>query len=196
MNGGVPGMVGGDGGLYIRVPMSLKRRGGRKEIVVSEGLPRRRGSAPQIHSALVLAVIRGHRWKELLESGRYPSIDALATRMGANASYVGRHLNLALLAPDIVEAILMGQEPDGLSLEKLYGLPLGWGEQRRVLAWGDAKPRIQEGRGVRYESVLAAKRESEISGGFGEVVVSLKFHQGAPREMKVLERKPQYRLGG
>ena len=45
----------------------------------------------------------------------------------------GRHLNLALLAPDIVEAILTGQEPDGLSLEKLHRLPLAWEEQRRAL---------------------------------------------------------------
>ena len=135
MNGG---MVGGDGGLRIRVPMSLKRRGGRKEIVAAQGLPRRAKSAPQPHSALVLAVIRGHRWKELLESGRYPSIDALAARMGVNASYVGRHLNLALLAPDIVKAILMGREPDGLTLDKLQRMPAGWeelfpAEQERIV---------------------------------------------------------------
>jgi hypothetical protein len=122
-----------NGNLRIRVPMSLKRRGGRKEIVVSQGLPRRRGSAPRAYSALVLAVIRGHRWKELLESGRYPSIDALAVRMGVDSSYVGRHLNLALLAPDIVEAILTGREPDGLTLGKLYQAPVLWEEQRRVL---------------------------------------------------------------
>ena len=133
MNGGVPSMVGGDGALRIRVPMSLKRRGGRKEIVVSQGLPRRRRSAPPAHSALVLAVVRGHCWKELLDSGRYPSIDALAARMGVSSSYVGRHLNLALLAPDLVEAIVMGQEPDRLSLEKLYRLPPAWEEQRRAL---------------------------------------------------------------
>jgi hypothetical protein len=133
MNGEVAGMVGGDGGLRIRVPMSLRRRSGRKEIVVSEGLPRRRRSAPQPHSALVLAVIRGHRWKELLESGRYRSIDALAARMGVDSSYVGRQLNLALLAPDIVEAILMGREPDGLTLDRLYSMPLGWEEQRQEL---------------------------------------------------------------
>ncbi len=125
--------LGESGGLRIRVPMALKRRGGRKEIVVSAGLPRRRRSAPQAYSTLVLAVIRGHRWKELLESGRYASVDALAARMGVDSSYVGRHLNLALLAPDIVEAIVTGQEPDGLSLEKLHRLPLDWGEQRRVL---------------------------------------------------------------
>ena len=133
MNGEAPGMVSGDGGLRIRVPMVLKRRGGRKEIVVSQGLPSRRRSAPQTRSALVLAVVRGHRWKDLLESGRYPSIDALAARMGVDSSYVGRHLNLALLAPEIAEAILMGREPDGLTLEKLHGLPLVWEEQRRVL---------------------------------------------------------------
>ena len=136
MSSEAPGMVGGDGGLRIRVPMSLKRRGGRKEIVVSQGLPRRRGSAPRAYSALVLAVIRGHRWKELLESSRYPSIDALAARMGVDSSYVGRHLNLTLLAPDILEAILMGREPDGLTLETLYRLPVGWEEQRRVHGCG------------------------------------------------------------
>ncbi len=135
----VPTLTGESGGLRIRVPMSLKRRGGRKEIVVSQGLPHRQRSAPQPHSALVLAVIRGHRWKELLESGRYASIDALAARMGVDSSYVGRHLNLALLAPDIVEAILTGQEPDGLSLGKLHRMPLGWEEQRRAQGRGAAE---------------------------------------------------------
>jgi hypothetical protein len=132
----VPALTSENGGLRIRVSMALKRRAGRKEIVVSQGLPRRRRTAPQAYSALVLAIIRGHRWKELLESGRYPSIDALAARMGADSSYVGRHLNLALLAPDIVEAILLGSEPDGLTLEQLCRLPLVWEEQRRALGVG------------------------------------------------------------
>ena len=132
----LPTLTSENGGLRIRVPMSLKRRGGRKEIVISQGLPRRRRSTPQAHSALVLAVVRGHRWKDLLENGRYPSIDALAARMGVDSSYVGRHLNLTLLAPDIVEAILMGREPDGLSLETLFRLPMAWEEQRRALGMG------------------------------------------------------------
>jgi len=136
MSSEAPGMVGGDDGLRIRVPMSLRRRGGRKEVVVSGGLPRRRTPDTRAPSALLLAVIRGHRWKELLESVRYPSIDALAARMGVGSSYVGRHLNLALLAPDIVEAILLGREPDGISLETLFRLPMEWEEQRRVLGTG------------------------------------------------------------
>ena len=44
--------------------------------------------------------------------------------------------------------------------------------------------------------VRAISRESELSGGFGELVVSIKFHKGQPQELKVLERKPQYRLAG
>jgi len=136
MNGDASAVMGGDGGLHIRVPMALKRRGGRKEIVVAQGLPRRAKSAPQPHSALVLAVVRGHRWKELLEIGRCPSIDALAARMGVGSSYVGRHLNLALLAPDIVEAIVTGQEPEGLTLDRLFRLPAAWGQQRRALGMG------------------------------------------------------------
>ena len=34
------------------------------------------------------------------------------------------------------------------------------------------------------------------AGGFGELLVSIKFHKGQPQELHVLERKPHYRLGG
>ena len=45
-------------------------------------------------------------------------------------------LRLTLLAPDIVESILAGAEPDGVSLAKLHRLPVDWEEQRRALAAG------------------------------------------------------------
>jgi len=38
-----------------------------------------------------------------------------------------------LVAPDLIEAILDGTEPDRLSLEKLYRAPLIWEQQRRAL---------------------------------------------------------------
>jgi hypothetical protein len=47
---------------------------------------------------------------------------------------VSRILRLALLAPDIVEAILAGQTDQALVLEKLERpLPSGWKEQRTAL---------------------------------------------------------------
>ena len=44
-------------------------------------------------------------------------------------------MRLTLLAPDIVEAIVEGREPSGLSLESLVkGMPVIWAEQREILA--------------------------------------------------------------
>ena len=45
-----------------------------------------------------------------------------------------RILRLALLAPDIVEAILAGMRDQALALEKLERpLPMSWEEQRHAL---------------------------------------------------------------
>ena len=50
-------------------------------------------------------------------------------------SYVSRILRLALLAPDIVEAILGGWADQRVILEKLERpLPMGWEEQRRAVS--------------------------------------------------------------
>ncbi len=41
-------------------------------------------------------------------------------------------MRLALLAPDIVGAIVRGEEPSGMSLERLVkGMPMLWDEQRQ-----------------------------------------------------------------
>jgi hypothetical protein len=42
-------------------------------------------------------------------------------------------LALATLAPDLVEAIIDGREPSGLSLERLTkGVPMMWEEQQQA----------------------------------------------------------------
>ncbi|MEE9140465.1 MAG: hypothetical protein V3U18_06780, partial [Alphaproteobacteria bacterium] len=77
--------------------------------------------------ALAIAVARAHRWQEFLDQGRFASITELASALGVDFAYAARLLQLTLLAPDIVEAILDGREPSGLSLEKLKrGLPVAW----------------------------------------------------------------------
>lgn len=83
---------------------------------------------------LIEAIAKGHRWQAQLESGEYASLEDLAKDVGCDRTYVGRMLRLTSLAPDIIEAILRGNEPDGLSLEKLRRkLPVRWDEQRE--AW-------------------------------------------------------------
>jgi hypothetical protein len=71
------------------------------------------------------------------------SITALADSLGVYRSYVRRILTLATLASDIVEVIVVGEEPSGLSLDTLmkWGADAVGGEAREVWVWGTVAPR-------------------------------------------------------
>jgi len=117
--------------LTIRIPIRLQRRGGRKLIVTPEGaaMPTPK---PRRDETLVKALVRAHRWRRRIESGHARSITDLAEQEGVTDAYVCRLLPLTCLAPDIVEAILDGQQPKGLRLAEMLGNgPLVWEEQRR-----------------------------------------------------------------
>ena len=83
---------------------------------------------------LVKALVRAHRWRRKIESGRAKSITDLAEQEGVTDAYVCRLFPLTCLAPDIVEAILDGLQPRGLKLAGILGNgPVSWEEQRRHL---------------------------------------------------------------
>ena len=129
--------------LVIRVSMKFKKRGGRKEIIVPEGLPGSRPSKSPAQDPLVTALARAFHWQELIDSGRYASVTELAEALDVDRSYVGRIMRLALLAPDIVEAVVRGEEPSGLSLERLTKrLPMLWSEQREMLTFQRGSERV------------------------------------------------------
>jgi hypothetical protein len=119
--------------LVVSVPLAMKRRGGRREIITPGGQSPESQPHSRTNASLALTIARAHRWRELLEQGRYRSIRSLAGELGVDNSYVARLLRLSLLAPDIVEAVLDGGEPSGLSLEKLYRAPMEWEDQRQML---------------------------------------------------------------
>jgi hypothetical protein len=116
--------------LTIRIPIRLQRRGGRKLIMAPESVaaPARK---PSRDETLVKALVRAHRWRRRIESGRSRSITDLAEQEGVTDAYVCRLLPLTCLAPDVVEAILDGRQPKGLRLAEILGnAPLVWEEQR------------------------------------------------------------------
>jgi site-specific DNA recombinase len=71
-----------------------------------------------------------------LESGAIPSIDAIGRKDNVNATYVGKLLSLAYLAPDLTEAILDGRQPPRLLVKHIRAIdiPLEWDAQRRLFA--------------------------------------------------------------
>ena len=71
----------------------------------------------------------------MLDTGEMPGIAAIAKRYGVDRTYASRILALAMPAPDLVTAVLHGNEPDGLSLAQLHqGIPARWDRQELTLA--------------------------------------------------------------
>jgi hypothetical protein len=113
--------------ITVTVPLRFERRGGRKT-VISPALYS--PPAPSHDNALIKALARAHRWRRMIEMGEYPSVTELAKAERINQSYACRLLRLTLLAPVIVEAILNGEQPQGLQLNHLLGpLPVEWKRQ-------------------------------------------------------------------
>ena len=121
--------------VTVRVPITIRKRGGRSLVVSPDGtvgaLPSPRA---RIDSTLIKALARAHRWKRMLDEGRYGSLSELAAAEKLDRGYLGRILMLTLLAPDIVESIMDGRQPAELGVHVLReGFPVEWGEQRGSL---------------------------------------------------------------
>jgi hypothetical protein len=115
--------------LIVRVPLAVRKRGGQKLVVTPCGMPGRCSSSAD--STLVKALARAFRWRCMMETGRYGTIDELAAAEKINSSYVSRLLRLTLLAPGIVESILDGRQPEGMTLPGLMEpFSMKWAEQR------------------------------------------------------------------
>jgi hypothetical protein len=73
----------------------------------------------------------------MLEEGRYGSIRELAAAERVDRAYVGRVMNLTLLAPDLAEAILNGRHPEVLSPPRPFEpRSMSWVQQWDALAAG------------------------------------------------------------
>ena len=109
--------------LTVVIPLRVKPHGGRKAMVTPGVLALERRQ----DITLIKAVARAFRWRRMLESGRFATINELAAAEKINSSYVSRVLRLTLLAPDIVEAILDGRQPEGMTLPGLMEpFPVEW----------------------------------------------------------------------
>ena len=120
--------------VIIDIPMSFRRRSGRKEVVLPPGAVAASALPTRPPTPLAVALARAFRWQEMIETGAAKSNSDLARKLKLDQSYIARTIRLASLAPDIIEAILDGQEPEGLSLWNLRrDVPLLWREQRELL---------------------------------------------------------------
>ena len=110
--------------ITVRVPLAIRRRPGRKTIVVPTGASIT-VQQTRADPALLKALARAFRWQRMLDEGRYGSISEMATAEKIERGYLGRVLQLTLLAPAIVQAIVDGQQGPEISLPKVMECAAG-----------------------------------------------------------------------
>jgi hypothetical protein len=126
--------------MVVSIPIAFRRQGGRKRVVTPASAEAWSPPKPQIDNTLVKAVVRAHRWRNMLESNLFRSVRDLATAEKINESYLCRVLRLTLLSPAITEAILNGLQPDGLELTQLLkSIPAEWDEQQALFSSSSRK---------------------------------------------------------
>jgi len=83
---------------------------------------------PSRLTAMQRALVRDHHWLAMLESGEVKTLRELAVREGVDNSHVSRMINLTMLSPYVVAAILDDTLPDNITLLELAAdPPLVWG---------------------------------------------------------------------
>src|SRR5258708_35631023 len=112
-----PNLTGDGRTVTVWIPMSIRRRGGRKLVLAPDGTTNT-WAAPcrRIDNAMVKAIARAFRWREMLENGTHATIAEIAAAEKMKESYVGRVLRRKLLAAAIAEAILAGRQPARMAL--------------------------------------------------------------------------------
>ena len=104
--------------VTVTVPFTIRKRGGRKLVITPDGVAAVAAPRARVDSALLKALARGFRWRKLLETGDFATVEEIADAENINPSYVSRVLRMTLLAPEIVEAILAGEQPEELTMAR------------------------------------------------------------------------------
>jgi DNA invertase Pin-like site-specific DNA recombinase len=115
-----------EGAITLRAPCHFAKRGNEVRLILESGA---QPSNP--NPAVVKAVAQAKTWYEWITKGEVFSMRGLAKRTGFNENYVSRILDLAVLSPEITEAILRGDHDPSLTVAQLTAtLEVDWTRQR------------------------------------------------------------------
>ena len=112
--------------LETFLPLQLRRRGAQRVIVDDR----------YVHDVKLLeGVARAFYWQHLLDTGVMKSGSDIARAEGLHPSVPNELMRLTLLAPDIIEKLLMGSQPRRMNLIwfRSNSLPVDWSAQRKIV---------------------------------------------------------------
>lgn len=113
--------------LTIEAPFQMRRRGVELKLHLGE-------APPEIDRTLAQNIVKARRWLTALIEGK--SFSEIAEAEDVSKRRVQDVVNLALLAPDILEGIATGEQPEGLTTDYLIKTRFSaiWLEQREQFA--------------------------------------------------------------
>ena len=111
--------------MELHYSMDFRRRNGHITVTLPEEKP------IEANDTLVSALVKAFAWKKEIDNA--VSVHQLAKRENISRQYLSKILKMVYLAPDIVEAILVGTQPSNLKLTDFFKspIPVSWAEQRR-----------------------------------------------------------------
>jgi hypothetical protein len=104
----------------LHAPFCIVKWGERKEMQ----LPKGAANPGRNDNTLVKALARAFRWKSLVVHGEYATFADLARHEDLSPSYVHRIVQLTLLSPDMVDAILDGRLGPDMTLGRVLEIPI------------------------------------------------------------------------
>jgi hypothetical protein len=87
-----PNLTGDSRAVTVHVPISIRRRGGRRLVLAPDGTDVT--TAPvcrHIDNTMVKAIARAFRWREMLENGTHATIAEIAAAERINETYTKSH---------------------------------------------------------------------------------------------------------
>lgn len=108
------------------LPLQFRRRGTQRVIVDDR----------YVHDVKLLeGVARAFYWQHLLDTGVMKSGSDIARAEGLHPSVPNELMRLTLLAPDIIEKLMMGRQPRRMNLIwfRSNSLPVDWSAQRKIV---------------------------------------------------------------
>lgn len=117
-------------------PIHFHQRGGRKVVIPADDETiEKHVNKPATNRPLINAIARSFYWSKLIELGVVNNGSEIAKKEGLEASTVNERLRLSLLSPEIIESVLKGTQPEGLTMQWLTRntFPSDWENQKKLI---------------------------------------------------------------
>lgn len=113
--------------LILTSPFQMRRRGVELKLHLGD-------APPEVDRTLVQNIVKAQKWMSMIISGK--TFTEIAQAEGTSKRRIQDVVDLAMLAPDILDAIASGDQPNGLTSDNLIksGVPAAWSEQREQFA--------------------------------------------------------------